>query len=357
MGRDNIAYVHVSYVPYIKMSGEQKTKPTQHSVKELQNIGIQPDVIVCRSDYPIEMSSKKKMSAFCNVPLECIIENITSDKHLEIPLLLEKEGFASVILKKLKLDDRQPDLKLLEEVVNKAYYKPKKHKCKIAIVGKYVDKHNAYTSLKEALQYSAIDISLEVQPSWIASDSLSETNYKQVLKGYDGLIVPAGFGSRGFDGKVFACQYARENDLPCLMMGLGAQAGYIEFARNVAGLVNADSEEFNEFAKDPIVCNGQNFKKGANLTQVSSGTKLKKAYGTSEISLRHRHRYEMNFKYSTKLEKCGMTISGISQNGDIDAFEIKEKKFYVGVAFHPEFSAKVGKPDKLISLFLSATAK
>ncbi len=352
-GENNVAYVHVSYVPFIEMSGEQKTKPTQHSVKELQNVGIQPDVIVCRSDYPLELGSKKKMAAFCNVYPDCIIENLTNDRILEIPLKLEAAGFATAVLRKLKLEDREADLTEWKEVVRRAYSLKKTKQAKIAIVGKYVEMHDAYISLYESLKYAAIDLRLTFKLDWISSDKLTDG---ENLKGYDGIILPAGFGERGFDGTLTAAETARKNNIPCLMIGLGAQAGAIEFARNVAGLSDANSVEFGE-TDCPLVCGGTTpFKKGNHLTTIKRGSVLAKAYGSS-IGMRHRHRYEINAKYADVLVKSGLSISGMSDDGFIDAFELPSNKFHVGVTFRPEFNSKVGHPDKLISLFLSSAAK
>ncbi len=354
-GENNVAYVHVSYVPFIEMSGEQKTKPTQHSVKELQNVGIQPDVIVCRSDYPLELGSKKKMAAFCNVYPDCIIENLTNDRILEIPLRLEAAGFASAVLRKLKLEDREADLSEWKEVVRRAYSVKKTKQARIAIIGKYVEMHDAYISLYESLKYAAIDMQLTFKLDWLSSDKLTKKEIAELGK-YDGIILPAGFGERGFAGTVGVAEYARKNDLPCLMIGLGAQAGLIEFARDVAGVKHAGSAEFGE--KDfPVVCAGKEFKKGSHRTLLTKGSALADIYGGEEIAMRHRHRYEMNPAYMGELEKCGLLVSGRSEAGYIDAYELPTSKFHIGVAFHPEFNSKVGHPDKLIQAFLTAAAK
>ena len=356
-GADNVAYVHVSYVPFIEMSGEQKTKPTQHSVKELQNVGIQPDVIVCRSDYPIEAGSKKKMAAFCNVRPECIIENLTNDHILELPLKLEAEGFAGVVLHKLKLADKPADLTEWKSVLSRAYDAKKTKKAHVAIVGKYVEMHDAYVSLYESVKYSAIDMYLTFDLDGICSDTVTEKTVSELRK-YDGIILPAGFGERGFEGKLLAAEYARKNNIPCLMIGIGAQAGFVEFARNVAGLPDAQSHEFDPEAACPVVCRDEvPFKKGGHQTLLAKGTQLRKIYGKDEIRMRHRHRYELNPEYEEAMAKAGMVIAGKSDCGYIDAFELPCNKFYIGVAFQPEFESKVGHPDKLITAFLAAAAK
>lgn len=350
-GKDNVAYVHVSFVPYIEMSGEQKTKPTQHSVKELQNVGIQPDVIVCRSDYPLAFSSKQKMAAFCNVAVDCIIENLTNKHVLDIPLKLEQQGFASVVLRRLKLDDKPADLSEWKEVCRKAYSLGDKKKCKLAVVGKYVTTPDAYISLFEALKYSAIELSALFEISWIASDKLDDKKLK-TLSGYDGIIIPAGFGERGFDGKNKAAQFARENDIPCLMIGLGAQAGLVDFSRDVCGLGGANSQEFDENAAHPVVCFGSEFKKGAHKTLVTKNTKLASIYKKASVKFRHRHKFEMNPDYADTFEKHGLVISGKTEYGQIDAYELPDKKFYIGVSYHPEFAAWIAHPDKLITEFM-----
>ena len=353
-GKDNVAYVHVSFVPFIEMSGEQKTKPTQHSVKELQNVGIQPDVIVCRSDYPLEAGSKKKMAAFCNVAYDCIIENITNEHVLDILLKLEQQNFASVVLRRLKLADKKSELDDWKEVCNKAYSGADKKKCKLVIVGKYVDTPDAYISLFEALKYSAIELGAEFKLDWIASDKLDDKKLSG-LKAYDGIIIPAGFGERGFDGKVKAAKVARENDIPCLMIGLGAQAGLIDFARNVCGLKNAHSQEFEESTKQPVVCTGSEFKKGAHKTLLEKDTKLASVYKKAVVNFRHRHKFEMNPDYISDYEKKGLVISGKTEYGQIDAFELPKNKFHIGVSYRPEFAAWVGQPDKLITEFIKTT--
>lgn len=357
-GAENVAYVHVSYVPFIEMSGEQKTKPTQHSVKELQNVGIQPDVIVCRSDYPLEAGSKKKMATFCNVRQDCIIENLTVDNILEIPLKLENEGFATVVLRKLGLQDRPADLSKWQAAVTAAHDAAGKKGLRIAVAGKYVEMHDAYVSLYEALRYSGYALGTDCETVGIASDTVTEDNAESKLAGFDGIVIPAGFGERGFEGKIACAAYARTHDVPCLMIGLGAHAGVVEFARDAVGIKGAGSVEFDKDCSDPVVCAGKTaFKKGRQVTKVKRGTKLYEAYGASEIYMRHRHRYEINPAYADKLESAGMKISGTSGDGYIDAFELTGDRFCVGVAFQPEFNAKVGNPDRLITLFLSACMK
>ena len=355
-GRDNVVYVHVSFVPFIEMSGEQKTKPTQHSVKELLNMGIQPDVIVCRSDYPLEPGSKKKMAAFCNVQPDCIIENLTNDRLLEIPLSLEKEGFASVVLRRLRLPDREADLSAWQSFIHRAYDEKKTRTAKIAVVGKYVEMHDAYVSLYESVKLSAAGLGIDYSIDGVCSDRLDEKTVSE-LSAYDGIILPAGFGERGFEGKVLAAGYARTHDIPCLMIGMGAQAGLVEFARDVAGMPDANSHEFDPESSAPVICRGDEpFKKGGHTTSLKKGTKLRSVYGSDEIRMRHRHRYEMNPDYEKAFEAAGLRISGMSDGGFIDAYELPANRFHVGVAFQPEFESAVGCTEKLFDAFMDVVA-
>ncbi len=359
VGRNNVAYIHVTLVPYIKMSGEQKTKPTQHSVKELQNVGIQPDVIVCRSEYAIEDGSKKKLALFCNVNRDCIIQNLTAENIYEIPLKLEEEGLAKVVLRKLKLDDRDPDLSQWQEFCAKAdSLKTNPDMLKIGIVGKYTKLHDAYVSLTEAVSYSCIANNKGVEFVWIASEEVNSVNAAGVLKGLSGIIIPAGFGERGFDGKVAAAEFARVNNVPALMIGFGAQAGVVEFARNVCGIKNATSAEFkpkSEFAVIRKLGQKNDFKKGSHVTTLKKGTAASKIYNSLSIVERHRHKYEINPKFTSKLKKCGLVFSGFAGDSDVpEIFELPEHKFYIGAAFRPEFKARPYKTSALIDAFISA---
>jgi CTP synthase len=424
VGRDNVAYVHVTLVPYIEMSGEQKTKPTQHSVKELQNVGIQPDIIVCRSEYPIGESSKKKLSLFCNVSPDCIIENLTTDELYNVPLRLENENFAAVVLRKLRLDAPAPDLSRRREFCGRAdALKSAEKSVKIGVVGKYVQKPDAYLSLTEALFYGGVALGARVQTVFIASDSLTAANAESRLAGLDGVIVPAGFGSRGFEGKIAAAEFCRKNNIPCFMSGLGFQAGVIEFARNAVRMPNAVSAEFDPAAQNPlIVKRGGNlpFKKGARNTALKDGSRLASIYKATKIAERHRHKFEVNPAARAALESAGLIFCGVGEpftpeypasksgsesatataatesgsintatNGtantaktasantaggsgsiniataasgsaasetvlSLDAFELPAHKFYIGVAFRPEFTARPSRPAPLLTEFLRA---
>lgn len=357
-GKNNAVYVHVTLVPYISVSGEQKTKPTQHSVKELQNIGIQPDIIVCRSDYPIGPGSKDKLALFCNVEKNCIIENITTKNILEIPLLLEENGLADAVIRKLNLTVPQPDLADWREICEKIQaIKNTDKKVRIGVVGKYVEKRDAYISLEMALIHSGIALGTGVEINYIQSASVKKIDEK-IFEGLDGVVIPGGFGHSGFEGKVNAARIARENNIPALMIGLGAQAAAVEYARNVMNLAAADSTEFEKKTPYPVVIrrsDGNSFKKGAFITRLEAGSKLAGIYGTTEITERHRHKYEFNKTYKNMFNAAGLRFVGESADGKIpEAFELDSNDFYIGVVFHPEFSSRPTHPDPLFNAFLKA---
>lgn len=356
LGRGNALYIHMTLVPYIEVSHEQKTKPTQRSVKELQDVGIQPDIIICRSAYEIDASSKAKMSLFCNVDRDSIIESLTTDNIYSVPLTLEKQGLADVILKKLRLEERVPDLRdwcgFCERL---ATVNALPESVSIGIVGKYVEKHAAYVSLTEALKAAGVATNTRIEINWIASETLNETNIA-VLSACQGIIIPAGFGKRGFAGKVLAAQYAREHAIPALMIGMGAQAAVVEFARNVCKLPNADSAEFDPKTKTPVV-NAVNkdvtFRNGAHDCTILPGTKLAAAYRIGETTERYRHKYAVNKAYTEILTRGGMVFSGRCLSEEqADAFELPTHRFYIGVMFRPEFTSRPFRPHPLITAFI-----
>ncbi|MCI8413583.1 MAG: CTP synthase [Clostridia bacterium] len=357
-GKGNVIYIHVTLVPYIEMSGEQKTKPTQHSVKELQNVGIQPDIIVCRSDYPIGVDSKRKLGLFCNVDHDCIIQNLTTDNIFNVPLALEEEGLARVVLRKLRLADSQPDLAQWRAFCEKAQsVHADANELRIGLVGKYVELHDAYVSLTEALDHSGIAIGTHVKIVWISSEKLTPAALSR-LSSLHGMVIPAGFGERGFEGKVNAARYARENGIPALMIGMGAQAGLVGFARS-HGLEKANSTEFDRKTAYPVVYSpyeSPRFRCGAYPAVVKAGTKLFAAYKEQNISERHRHKYEINPEFVRTLEKEGLVFSAKSPSGKIyEAFELPDHPFYAGVMFRPEFKSRPDKPHPLITAFVTAS--
>ncbi len=361
VGRANVAYVHVTLLPYIESSGEQKTKPTQHSVKELQNVGIQPDIIVCRSEYPIGDGSKKKLSLFCNVSQDCIIQDLTTEKLYSVPLMLEQEGFAKVVLRRLHLEDKTPDLKKQTEFCEKSEALADCGKSvKIAVVGKYVEKHDAYVSLSQALFFGGVNNGVKVDIKWVSSESVTQTNAKKLFGDVGGIVIPSGFGERGFDGKIAAAIYARKNDVPCLMIGLGAQAGIVEYAKNELNITDAADAEFSSAGSLVIdkFGSGLTCKKGEHKTLLVNGSMLKNIYGGADVICeRHRHKYQINKDYKDALSAKELKFTGFSEHGTPEAFEIQGKKFYVGVIFQPEFTARPSRPAPLFDALISAAYK
>ncbi len=356
-GKGNVLYIHVTLVPYIEMSGEQKTKPTQHSVKELQNVGIQPDVIVCRSDYPIGADSKRKLGLFCNVDHDCIIQNLTTDNIFTVPLALEEEGLARVAARKLRLEEREPDLDSWREFCEKAQrVHSSENKLRIGLVGKYVELHDAYVSLTEALDHSGIAMDTCVEIVWIPSEKVTPAAVSR-LQSLSGIVIPAGFGERGFEGKVNAARFARENGIPALMLGMGAQAGLVEFARK-CGMEKANSTEFDKKTAYPVVYSpfeAPRFRCGAEPASVKKNTLLHKIYGTDIISERHRHKYEFNPAFQRELEKEGLVFSVKGTAGKLyEAYELPGHPFYVGVVYRPEFKSRPDNPHPLITAFIGA---
>lgn len=357
LGRGNAVYVHITYVPIIEMSGEHKTKPTQNSVKELQNIGIQPDIIVCRSDLPLDDSSKKKLSMFCNVERNCIIESVTTDNLYSVPLTLNEQQFSDIALKKLRLEVKQPDLSAWIDMNARAEKAAKDDKrLKIAIVGKYTERATAYRSITDAVNTACLLKNKSVDITLLPSEAIETA--PEDLKGYDGIIVAPGFGLRGFEGKVAACKYARENDVPCLMIGLGAQAGVVEFARNVCTMSSAQSQEFDEETPYPVVAYSEPrmLKKGAFPTMITAGTQLSKIYGYGTVKERHRHRFDFNETYEPMLLKNGMVFSAHSPTGTPEAFEIPTKRFYIGTIFNPEYRSRLLTTHPLFSEFIKVAS-
>ena len=358
-GRENTLYIHVTLVPFLRGSDEHKTKPTQHSVKELQGMGIHPDIIVLRSDEPIEDSEIfHKVAMFCNVQPECVIENRTLSSLYECPLMLEEQGFSGVVCRRLGLDVPEPDLRDWRAMVESIHSLHKK--VTVALVGKYVQLHDAYLSVMEALRHAGYALGAEVDIRWIDSENVTENNCANLLSDADGILIPGGFGSRGIEGKILAARYARENYIPYLGLCLGMQIAVIEFARNVAGLTGANSREFDEGAPYRVIdfMPGQNdeidkggtLRLGAYPCRITPGTQMERCYGASEISERHRHRYEFNNDYRHALTDAGLVISGTSPDGRlVETVELLDHPFYVGVQYHPEFKSR---PNRAHPLFL-----
>ena len=363
VGHDNAILCHVTLIPYIKASGELKTKPTQASVKELQGMGINPNIIVLRCDEPLEDSIFKKISLFCNVKPDCVIENITLPCLYEAPLMLEKSNFSSVVCRELGIDAPAAELDEWSEMVNRIHARQKN--TDIALVGKYVQLHDAYLSVAEALRHAGYALNSEVTIHWIDSETLNEENIAAVLGNMDGIIVPGGFGSRGIDGMILAAKFARENRIPYFGICLGMQIAVIEYARNVAGIADADSGEFNELCKHKVIDfmpgqsdsidKGGTLRLGAYPCMIKSGTAMERCYGKATIFERHRHRYEFNNDYRDTLTAAGLTLSGLSPDGRlVETVELTDRPFHIGVQYHPEFKSRPNRAHPLFFGFVKA---
>ena len=364
VGKGNALFIHVTLVPFISGSDEHKTKPTQHSVKELQGMGIAPDIIVLRSDEPItDPTIFRKIAMFCNVKPDCVIENRTVPVLYEAPLMLEESDFSLIVCRELGLWTKAPDLLEWKAMVRSIHNLT--HTVTIALVGKYVQLHDAYLSVNEALKHAGYAKGTSIDLKWIDSETVTEANCAEVFAGVDGILVPGGFGNRGIEGKIAAVRYARENAIPYLGLCLGMQVAVIEFARHVAKLENANSREFDEYAPYRVIdfMPGQNdeidkggtLRLGAYPCVIASGTTMEKCYGRTEISERHRHRYEFNNDYREQLQAAGLVISGVSPDGRlVETVEVPGHPFFVGVQFHPEFKSRPNRPHPLFLGFVSA---
>ena len=366
VGKENSLFIHVTLVPFLSGSDEHKSKPTQHSVKELQGMGVKPDIIMLRCDEPLEESIFNKIALFCNVKKDCVIENITLPVLYEAPLMLEKSRFSDVVCRELGIDAKEPDLTEWENMVEKI--KGAHKNVKIALVGKYVALHDAYLSVAEALRHAGYWCDAKVDIMWIDSENVTEENVGEILKDADGILVPGGFGIRGTEGKITVAKYAREHKVPYLGICLGMQTAVIEFARNVAGLSGANSGEFDkgspykviDFLPDQNddVNKGGTLRLGAYPCKVRKGTKLFECYEKEEISERHRHRYEFNNDYRKLLVEKGLVIGGTSPDEYIvETIENPDCDFFVGVQFHPEFKSRPNKPHPLFLGLIKASVK
>ena len=364
-GRGNCCFIHVTLVPYISGSCEFKSKPTQHSVKELQGLGIAPDIIVARVDEPLPVDVKEKIAMFCNVGKDCVIENMTLPNLYEAPVMLEKSNLSSVVCRILGLDPRTIDMKEWEEMLARA--NGRKKRAKIALCGKYVRLHDAYLSVAEALAHAGFEKAAKVDIDWVDTETLTDENAPALLGGADGILVPGGFGGRGIEGKIAAAKYARENGVPYLGICLGMQVAAIEFARNVLGYADANSSEFDRDTAHPVidimpdqlgVKMGGTMRLGAYPCKIAENTKLRAAYGVGEISERHRHRFEFNNEYRSAFERAGMKLSGLSPSGElVEAVELTDADFYVGVQFHPEFKSRPNAAHPLFREFVAAALR
>ncbi len=392
VGRENALYIHVTLVPYLKASGEHKSKPTQHSVKELQGMGIIPNIIVLRADEPItDESIFAKIAHFCNVKPDCVIENRTLPNLYEAPLMLEAANLSGIVCRELHIDAPEPDLTEWRALVERIHHQSRT--VRIGLVGKYVQLHDAYLSVAEALRHAGYALDTKVEIEWIDSETLTGDNYVEILSGassaaglspqappegqdprgsqarargaIDGIIVPGGFGSRGIEGMILAAQYAREHHVPYFGICLGMQIAVIEYARHVAGLERANSHEFDEASPHQVIHympdQNDDIDKGGTLRlgrypcMLQPGTAIAACYGASEISERHRHRYEFNNAYRDALQAAGLTLSGLSPDGRlVETIEVPGERFFIGVQFHPEFKSRPNKPHPLFMGFVNA---
>ncbi len=368
LGKENILYLHCTLIPYLTSAQELKTKPTQHSVKELRGIGIQPDAIVCRSDRPLTPEVEDKIALFCDIDKKAVIELLDADHIYEVPLFIEDEGLAGITIEKFNLADKvhKPELTEWKEMVNKI--KSLNKSVKIGMVGKYVELPDAYISITEALDHAGVNNDHNVEIEWIYSEDLEEKDDLSLLNNVDGIIVPPGFGKRGIEGKIKSIKYARENNIPFFGICLGMQCAVIEYARNVLKLNKANSTEFDENTPHPVIDlmpeqknieeMGGTMRLGLYPCELQKGSRSRIAYNKQNIEERHRHRYEVNNKYRNKFKKQGMNLTGISPGGQlVEIMEVEDHSWFVGVQFHPEFKSRPNRPHPLFVDFVKAAVE
>jgi len=366
LGKENAIFVHLTYVPYISAAGELKTKPTQHSVKDLLQIGIQPDILLCRTDRFLSNELKKKIALFCNLNVESVITAKDVDIIYEVPLIFHKEGLDDIILESLKIWTKEPDLSRWENIISKI--KKLKNEITIGVVGKYIDLKDAYKSLHESLYHASYELNSKLTIKYIDSEDLEHSSAKKLLSGCDGILVPGGFGNRGFEGKISAIQYARENNIPFFGICLGLQMAVIEFARNVCGISDANTRESNKKSKNYVIDimktqkdldeKGGTMRLGKYPCNIKRSSVAHNIYKKQKISERHRHRFEVNPKYHTKLKNNGLSLSGMSpDNKLVEIVELKKHNWFVACQFHPEFKSKPFASHPLFKSFIKASLK
>jgi CTP synthase len=363
IGRDNVMYIHVTLIPFIKAAGEVKTKPTQHSVKELRSLGIQPHVIVCRTEYALSEDIKRKVGQFCDIDANAVIECRDADTLYEVPLMLHEQGLDDYVVNHLKLDTNKPDNREWESLVD--VVKNLKYSTEIAIVGKYVALHDAYLSIVESLSHAGFPLNSDVKIRWVDAEELTDDNVAGQLSGVDGILVPGGFGDRGIEGKVAAIRYARENKVPFFGICLGMQVAVVEYARNVAGLAGANSSEINPQTPYPVIDLlpeqkdienlGGTMRLGLYPCKLVEGSLAEQCYGDELVYERHRHRYEFNNEYRDVIEAAGLRISGTSPDGRlVEIIEMPDHPWFLAVQFHPEFISRPNRPQPLFREFVKA---
>jgi CTP synthase len=366
IGRDNVMYIHVTLIPYLKAAGEVKTKPTQHSVKELRSIGIQPQVIVCRTEHPLAEDMKRKLALFCDIDAEAVIECQDASTLYEVPMMLREQGLDDIVVKHLKLDafKNPPNMTEWERLVAKV--KSLKNRTEIAIVGKYVALHDAYLSIVEALGHAGIDCNTEVEIRWVNAEDIYEHNAAELLQGVQGILVPGGFGDRGIEGKISAIRYARENGVPFFGICLGMQVAVVEYARSVTGLDGANSSEIHPTTPYPVIDLlpeqkdiedlGGTMRLGLYPCKIAEGSLAMRCYEDELVYERHRHRYEFNNEYREVLESAGLKISGTSPDGRlVEVIELPGHPWFLAVQFHPEFTSRPNRPQPLFKHFVRAS--
>ncbi len=367
LGRDNALFVHLTLVPYIAAAGELKTKPTQHSVRELMEIGIQPDILVCRSERPLSPDIKRKIALFCNVDFQCVVESPDVRSIYEIPLRFHDQGLDREVCERLRLETPEPDLtawrKMVDRILNPS------RRVRIAVVGKYTDLHDAYKSVHEALLHGGIPHDAGVDIEWVASDRFTDQDAAgRLLKGFDGLLVPGGFGERGIEGMVQGVRWAREHGLPFFGICLGMQVAIIEFARHVCGMTDTNSTEFEPDCPTPVIALmpsqrnvsdlGGTMRLGAYPARLRQGSRAAQAYGTTEISERHRHRWEVSNAYRDLLAEHGLRLSGQSPDGGlVEVVELPDHPWFIGCQFHPELKSRPTRPHPLFAAFIGAAVR
>ena len=363
---EDVIYIHVTILPYISGSNELKSKPTQHSVKELQSFGIKPDILVCRTEVEIPEEIMEKLALFCNVRKENVIPNLTADNLYAVPLMLEKYGLAKAVCKKLKLENIESKNESWENMIENI--RNLNGEVNIALVGKYMQLQDSYLSVVESLRHGGFANGVKVNIGFIDSETINENNVKEVLGKYDGILVPGGFGNRGIEGKITAIKYARENKIPFLGICLGMQMAVVEFARNVLGLKDANSAEFDKETENSVIHimemqkgitkKGGTMRLGAYPCIIKKGTLAYKVYGEENISERHRHRFEYNNEYKERLENAGLICSGTSPDGSlVEIVEIKDHPFFIAGQFHPEFKSRPDRPAPLFREFIRSAKK
>jgi CTP synthase len=367
LGRENSLYIHVTWLPYIGATGELKTKPTQHSVRELRSIGISPDMIVARSDYPVPEDLCEKIALFCDVERRAVVPLVTAAVRYEVPLELEKLGIGEYVLERLKLEARrEPDWREWKRLV--ASVRQPKPVVNVALVGKYVELHDAYISVREALEHAALALGVEVKVAWVHSSDVEKGKCWEQVRQAHGILVPGGFGSRGIEGKIQAIRYARENKTPYLGLCLGMQLMVVEFARHILNNDEANSTEFDRTTPYPVIDlmpdqhsiedMGGTMRLGLYPCQLQPGTRAAAAYQKPLVDERHRHRFELNNAYREMLSKGGMVFSGLSPDGRlVEIAEIADHPFMVGTQFHPEFLSRPNRPHPLFVAFLEAARR